>query len=110
MTDITFFCLTPEPDKTYYMEEETDDAWMEDYECQENTFQIVPLSPEESVVDQDNHIRYQYHYFFKELGYFTEEPEPIDPKRNYEQEAHSLITQRNQKLRQQHIELSSNSS
>ncbi|CAO3696998.1 unnamed protein product [Rhizopus stolonifer] len=107
MTEMTFFCLTPEPDEIDYAEEESDDSWMEDYECQENTFDIVPLSPEESTIDKDNHIHTQYHFFFKELGFFTEEPEPIDPNRNYEQEASAFLNQRNKKIRQKHIDISS---
>ncbi|KAG1152279.1 hypothetical protein G6F37_001412 [Rhizopus arrhizus] len=101
---MTFFCLTSDQDPDYYREEEyDDDSWMEDKECQENTFLIIPLSPEETTIDKDNHIHTTFHFFFKELGYFTEEPEPIDPDRDYEQEARTLLDQRNKKIRQEHI-------
>jgi hypothetical protein len=108
---IKFFCLTSEQDDTNCFCEEEDDeddgSWMNDDECQENTFLIIPLTPEETTIDKDNHIHTTFHFFFKELGYFTEEPEPIDPSRDYEQEARRLFDQRDKKARQKHVDLSS---
>ncbi|KAL0087432.1 hypothetical protein J3Q64DRAFT_1608042, partial [Phycomyces blakesleeanus] len=106
-----FLSLTPdEEDAPYfeYEEEEELPTWMDDCEVQENLFQILPLTPEESRIDKDNHIVQSNpcYYFFEELGYFTEEPEPIDPTRDYEAEAEQLIQERN-RTRQKHIDISS---
>ncbi|RCI00401.1 hypothetical protein CU098_010368 [Rhizopus stolonifer] len=102
-------CLTPEEDEYQYDDdcEQQDVCWLDDCECQENLATILPLIPEAYVVDKDNHIQNVdgTHMFFEELGYFTEEPEPIDPTRDYEAEAQQLIEERN-KTRKQHIDLS----
>ncbi|KAF7722181.1 hypothetical protein EC973_003561 [Apophysomyces ossiformis] len=102
--------LTPEDEdnNNYCQEEEEEDVccWLDDCEAQENLFQIIPLTPEESVIDNQNHIQSNsIKVFFEELGYFTEEPEPIDPTRDYDAEAKQLIAERN-KTRKQHIQLS----
>ncbi|KAG2231293.1 hypothetical protein INT48_006404 [Thamnidium elegans] len=44
-------------------------------------------------------------FFFEEIGIIYDEPEPIDPSRDYEAEAKILIEERN-KTRKHHIELS----
>ena len=110
---LIFFSLTPEDDDDIYPQspqdyEEPITNWMEDSECQENLFQIVSLTPEETIIDKDNHLSTSYQLFFEELGYLTEEPEPIDPTRDYEQEARELQSRRENKrvVRQKHIELS----
>ncbi|OBZ91700.1 hypothetical protein A0J61_00253 [Choanephora cucurbitarum] len=103
-------CLTPEEDD-YPYEDQYDDqqdiCWLDDCECQENLATILPLIPEACIVDKDNHIQSMdgIHVFFEELGYFTEEPEPIDPTRDYDAEAKQLLEERN-KTRKQHIDLS----
>ncbi|KAI9478338.1 MAG: hypothetical protein EXX96DRAFT_570457 [Benjaminiella poitrasii] len=106
--------LTPEEDDYDYYSQDNDTItttyaanWMEDSECQENLATILPLNPEECVVDENNHIQNVdgIHLFFEELGYLTEEPEPIDPTRDYEAEAKILIEERN-KTRKQHVDLS----
>ncbi|KAI8393808.1 uncharacterized protein BYT42DRAFT_486320, partial [Radiomyces spectabilis] len=81
-------------------------TWLEDSECQENLFQILPLNPEETVVDSNNHIQTHIKLFFEELGYLTEEPEPIDPNVDYEALNEALMKERNNKLRRHHIDLS----
>jgi hypothetical protein len=104
---LQLLCLTPEEDEYQYDDyEETDITWIDDSECQENLATILPLNPEECIIDSDNHIQSMdgYHLFFEELGYFTEEPEPIDPTRDYEAEAKILIEERN-KTRKQHVDL-----
>ncbi|CAO0797542.1 unnamed protein product [Mucor circinelloides] len=108
---LVFFSLTPEDDnddlyptspQDYENEECT---WIDDSECQENLFQIISLTPEETIIDKDNHIQTSFKLFFEELGYLTEEPEPIDPNRDYEQEAKDLLNQRDRKVRQKHVDL-----
>ncbi|KAI8391233.1 uncharacterized protein BYT42DRAFT_556123 [Radiomyces spectabilis] len=80
--------------------------WLDDSECQENLTHIWALSPEETIIDAENHIHTtEIKMFCEELGVFTEEPEPIDPTRDYEAEAALLIEERN-KTRQKHINLS----
>jgi hypothetical protein len=107
-TGLQLLCLTPEEDEYQYddYEEETDITWIDDCECQENLGTILSLSPEACIVDSDNHILSMdaYHLFFEELGCFTEEPEPIDPTRDYDAEAKQLIEERN-KTRKQHVDL-----
>lgn len=105
---LVFFSLTPEEDEDSYIEEEEDVCtWIDDSECQENLFHILPLTPEETRIDKDNHIHTTFKLFFEELGYLTEEPEPIDPTRDYEAEAKELLSQRDcKKMRQKHVELS----
>ncbi|KAI8386964.1 hypothetical protein BD560DRAFT_383358 [Blakeslea trispora] len=108
MTNMIFFSLTPEEVQLPLNEEEEQEPypWLDDSECQENLAHILSLTPEESIIDKDNHILSFCQLFFKELGYLTEEPEPIDPSRDYEQEARDLSTQRDRKLRQKHVDLS----
>jgi hypothetical protein len=110
---LVFFSLTPEKDDHLYPQspqdyyEETN--WIDDSECQENLFHIVSLTPEETIIDEDNHcIDTSYHLFFEELGYLTEEPESIDPTRDYEKEAIEFLNQRDNKkvVRQKHVDLS----
>ena len=111
---LIFLTLTSEDDDDLYPQdyEEPTTNWMEDSECQENLFQIVSLTPEETIIDKDNHLSTSYHLFFEELGYLTEDPEPIDPTRDYEQEARELQSRRENKrvVRQKHIELSNSPS
>lgn len=107
---LVFFSLTPEEeeDVSYIEDESKQDVrtWIEDSECQENLFHILSLAPEETIIDKDNRIHTTCKLFFEELGYLTEEPEPIDPTRDYEAEAKELFNQRNCiKTRQKHIEL-----
>ncbi|KAI9251054.1 hypothetical protein BY458DRAFT_524162 [Sporodiniella umbellata] len=107
---IEFLSLTPEDDDYDYRldQEEETYYWVDDSECQENLATIVTLSPEECTVDAENHLvctTTDAHVFFEELGYFTEEPEPIDPSRNYELEAQILLAERD-KTRKKHVELS----
>lgn len=108
--NLVFFSLTPEEDDKYMYchssEEEDVCTWIDDSECQENLCDIIALMPEETTIDKDNHIHTTYKFFFEELGYFTEEPEPIDPNRDYDQEAKDLLNQRNKKVRQKHINIS----
>lgn len=100
--------LTPEEDEYQYNdhEEDTDITWVDDCECQENLPTILSLNPEESIIDGDNHIQSMdgHKLFFEELGCFTEEPEPIDPTRDYDAEAKILIEERN-KTRKHHVDL-----
>lgn len=92
--------------------------WLEDCELQENLFQIIPLTPEETICDKDNHIiQTDQHVFFEELGYFCEEPEPIDPTVDYEADYKERMDRQQQQLkkngraralqRQQHVDLES---
>ncbi|KAI8882786.1 hypothetical protein K501DRAFT_285712 [Backusella circina FSU 941] len=109
---LQFMSLTPEDNDDQYKYDEQDEEeynWIDDCECQENLATILPLSPEECVIDKDNHILNVngIKLFFEELGYLTEEPEPIDPSRDYEAEAQVLLEQRNKMNRKLHIELSS---
>ncbi|CAO3660588.1 unnamed protein product [Rhizopus stolonifer] len=99
--------LTPEEDDyDYNIDQEEETYWVDDCECQENLATIVTLSPEECTIDAQNHIQTSdVKVFFEELGYFTEEPEPIDPTRNYELEAKILLAER-EKTRKKHIDLS----
>ncbi|KAI8086493.1 uncharacterized protein BX664DRAFT_335941 [Halteromyces radiatus] len=108
--------LTDDDSNTYnYNEEEEDDQieWMDDYETQENLFQIIPLMPEETCCDKDNHIIASTKIFFEELGYVCDEPEPLDPTRDYEaeyrQRTESLQQQlnNNNRRRQRHVDLAS---
>ncbi|KAI9256866.1 hypothetical protein EDC94DRAFT_522969 [Helicostylum pulchrum] len=111
---LIFFSLTPEEDNDSYPQspqdyEESATNWIDDSECQENLFHILSLTPEETIIDKDNHcIITSFQIFFEELGYFTEEPEPIDPNRDYEAEAKILLNQRDNKkvVRQKHVDLS----
>jgi hypothetical protein len=103
-----FFSLTPEDntEECYPpLNDEEPCNWIEDSECQENLFHIVALTPEETVIDENNHIHTTFTFFFQELGYLTEEPEPIDPNRDYEKEAKDLLSQRDKKVRQKHVYL-----
>jgi hypothetical protein len=108
--NLVFFSLTPEEeDESMYChssDEEDMCTWIDDSECQENLCDIISLTPEETTIDKDNHIQTTYKFFFEELGYFTEEPEPIDPTRDYDQEAKDLLNRRNKKVRQNHINIS----
>ncbi|KAI7869212.1 hypothetical protein BDF14DRAFT_1714805, partial [Spinellus fusiger] len=99
-----FLLLTSEEDNySYYEDKDTKDTstplctWIDDCEVQENLFEILPLTPEESRIDKDNHIIQSNpcKYFFEELGYFTQEPDLIDPSRDYEAEAQVLVKKRN---------------
>ncbi|SAM08394.1 hypothetical protein [Absidia glauca] len=102
-------------DRTYVNQEPMID-WLEDCEVQENLFQIIPLTPEETCCDQDNHIiqPQQVSLFFEELGILYDEPEPIDPSRDYEAE-YQLHTKQLEELyslkkrarRQHHMHLDS---
>jgi hypothetical protein len=108
---LVFFSLTPEDDEDSYPQspqdyQEPQCTWIDDSECQENLFHIVSLTPEETTIDKDNHILTTIQLFFEELGYLTEEPEPIDPSRDYDQEARDLLSQRDKKVRQKHVDLS----
>lgn len=84
-------CLTAEDDYSTEQEDSTIYWLNEDdhYECHENLGTIIPLGTEECIVDTNNHIQNLngFHLFFEELGVLTEEPEPIDPNRDYEGEA-----------------------
>lgn len=106
---LQLMCLTPEDDYQYNDEEQDQEEynWIDDCECQENLATILSLNPEECMIDSENHIQNVdgAHLFFEELGCFTEEPEPIDPTRDYDAEAKILIEERN-KTRKQHVELS----
>ena len=106
--------LTPEDDDfdNYNNNNTNDDSedydtcnWIDDSECQENLFQIVPLMPEETTIDKDNHIHTHFKLFFEELGYLTEEPEPIDPTRDYDEEARQMLEERD-RTRQKHVNVS----
>ncbi|KAI7857245.1 hypothetical protein BDC45DRAFT_502054 [Circinella umbellata] len=103
--------LTPEDDDldNYNNNDDSEDYdtcnWIDDSECQENLFQIVPLMPEETTIDKDNHIHTHFKLFFEELGYLTEEPEPIDPTRDYDAEAKQMLEERD-RTRQKHVNVS----
>lgn len=109
MLDFEILPLTPdegeENNYNYTAEEEEPCNWLEDSECQENLFCIVPLMPEETVIDENNHCQSHIKLFFEELGYLTEEPEPIDPTRDYDAEARQLLEER-EKTRPRHVDLS----
>ncbi|KAI7869568.1 hypothetical protein BDF14DRAFT_1782752 [Spinellus fusiger] len=81
--------------------DENDAILLDDVEYQESIFDILSLAPEESYTE-DNHIKTHSHIFFKELGYLTEEPEPIDPTRDYAEEATKLYTSRCHRIHQPH--------
>ncbi|GAA5810599.1 hypothetical protein MFLAVUS_004022 [Mucor flavus] len=108
-----FVCLTPEEDDYQYdddyynQQEEEIYTWIDDSECQENLATILLLNPEECITDKNNHIKSMdgVQLFFEEIGIIYDEPEPIDPSRDYEAEAKILIEERN-KTRKHHIELS----
>ncbi|OBZ82078.1 hypothetical protein A0J61_09871, partial [Choanephora cucurbitarum] len=106
MSEFVFFSLTPEEVQLPSTDEQETCQWLDDSECQENLTHILSLTPEETMIDKDNHILTFCQLFFKELGYLTEEPEPIDPSRDYEQEARDLLSQRDKKMRQKHVDLS----
>ncbi|KAI9321399.1 hypothetical protein BX666DRAFT_1839117, partial [Dichotomocladium elegans] len=102
--------LTSDDDCNYSNIDEPDDSdmicnWMDDSECQENLFTILSLTPEESTIDENNHIHFDVRLFFEELGCLTEEPEPIDPTRDYDEEARLLLEERN-RTRQKHVDVS----
>ncbi|KAG1292117.1 hypothetical protein G6F61_009595 [Rhizopus arrhizus] len=102
---LEFISLTPDEEEYECNIEEEEIHWIDDCECQENLATLLPLSPEECIIDQENHIQTTDHYlFFEELGCFTEEPEPIDPNRDYEAEAKALLEER-EKTRKKHIDL-----
>ncbi|CEI98948.1 hypothetical protein RMCBS344292_13043 [Rhizopus microsporus] len=106
---LQFISLTPEEDDYDYnnssFDQEEETYWIDDCECQENLATILPLNPEECTIDEDNHIQStDVHVFFEELGYFTEEPEPIDPTRDYEAEAKLLLEERD-KTRKKHVDI-----
>lgn len=109
---LVFFSLTPEDEDGMYLQSPQDfeeTTWIDDSECQENLFHILSLTPEETIVDKDNHcIHTSFQIFFEELGYLTEEPEPIDPTRDYDLEAKEFLNQRDNKkiVRQKHVDLS----
>lgn len=107
-----FVCLTPEEDEyneDYYNNQGDEEIynWIDDSECQENLATILPLNPEECIIDSENHILHMngIQLFFEEIGILYDEPEPIDPSRDYEAEAKILIEERN-KTRKHHIDLS----
>ncbi|CAO3589794.1 unnamed protein product [Absidia cylindrospora] len=85
--------------------------WIEDCQVQENLFQIIPLTPEETICDKDNHIiKPNVDVFFEELGFICDEPEPIDPGRDYEaeykqQQQKYNSNARRQRQRQRHVDL-----
>ncbi|ORZ21215.1 hypothetical protein BCR42DRAFT_407093 [Absidia repens] len=89
--------------------------YLDDCESQENLFQIISLTPEETRIDQDNHIiPADIHVFFEELGFICEEPDSIDPTRDYEAEYKERMDLQQQQLikngkarRQHHIDLES---
>lgn len=109
---LVFFSLTPEDEDDMYPQSPQDyeeTTWIDDSECQENLFCILSLTPEETIVDKDNHcIHTSFQIFFEELGYFTEEPEPIDATKDYDLEAKEFLNQRDNKkiVRQKHVDLS----
>jgi hypothetical protein len=105
---LQIMCLTSEEDDYHYYTEEEECNWIDDCECQENLATILPLNPEECIVDKDNHIQNMdgIQLFFEEIGIIYDEPEPIDPTRDYEAEAQILIEERN-KTRKQHVDLES---
>lgn len=89
--------------------------YLDDCESQENLFQIISLTPEETRIDQDNHIiPADIHVFFEELGFICDEPDVIDPTRDYEAEYKQRMDLQQQQLikngqarRQRHIDLES---
>ncbi|CDH59108.1 hypothetical protein RO3G_02272 [Lichtheimia corymbifera JMRC:FSU:9682] len=107
-----FEILTLAPEDDYNYNNNIDDPdestvcnYIDDSFCQENLFQILPLMPEESSIDENNHIHSHVKLFFEELGVLTEEPEPIDPTRDYDAEARQLLEERD-RTRQKHVQLS----
>ncbi|KAI8967164.1 hypothetical protein BDF20DRAFT_902110 [Mycotypha africana] len=132
---LQLMCLTPEEeeypysfeasDNNYDNDDDADDVmnhvyndnahiqWLDDSECQENLATILPLNPEVCMIDSDNHIQPMdgVHLFFEELGYFCQEPEPIDPTRDYdaefiqERDDKKKATFANERQRRHHIDL-----
>lgn len=104
---LQLMCLTADEDDYNYQQEEQepDIYWLDDYECQENLGTILALGTEECVIDDDNHIQSLngIKLFFEELGVITEEPEPIDPNYDYEEEGRLFLQERN-KHRKFHID------
>lgn len=107
---LNFLSLTDDDENHFNYDYEDEDVckWMDDSECQENLPTIFSLNPEECIVDADNHIKNVdgLKLFFEELGYLCEEPEPIDPSRDYDAEAAKLLEERN-RTRKMHVQLSS---
>ncbi|ORX44086.1 hypothetical protein DM01DRAFT_1271265, partial [Hesseltinella vesiculosa] len=70
---------------------------------------ILPLVPEETRIDQENHCCCQKwddpttHLFFPELGYFTEEPDPIDPTIDYAAEYKTVQERQNRLQHMTHL-------
>jgi hypothetical protein len=108
MPGFQILCLAADDMSNDYYEEDDVCNWMDDCQCQENLPTLLSLAPEECIIDQDNHIQSVdgVKLFFEELGYLTEEPESIDPTRDYEGEARILLEERNKSTRKLHINLS----
>ncbi|KAI8086546.1 uncharacterized protein BX664DRAFT_336121 [Halteromyces radiatus] len=85
-----------------------DGCWLDDSLSQENLTDIMILTPDETTTDNSNHIcTTSIRLFFDELGYLTEEPQPIDPTKNYAEEFEARVAQHTyKKTRRRHIDLS----
>ncbi|CAO3589802.1 unnamed protein product [Absidia cylindrospora] len=87
----------------------TTPCWVDDSLCQESLMDILTLTPDVTTTDSGNHITESIHLFFEEIGHLTEEPQPIDPSKDYLAEYHErleLQQQRYKKSRRHHIEIS----
>ncbi|KAI8331668.1 hypothetical protein BC941DRAFT_438111 [Chlamydoabsidia padenii] len=91
------------------MTPETTAYWVDDSLCQENLPTIITLTADETTIDSMNHIHNDnIHLFFEELGYLTEEPQPLDPTRDYLAEYHERLEHQQKlykKSRRHHIDL-----
>lgn len=89
--------------------ETTTPCWVDDSICQENLMDIMTLTPDVTTTDSGNHICGNIHLFFEEIGHLTEEPQPIDPSKDYLAEYQERLEQQKQrykKSRRHHIEIS----
>lgn len=91
--------LTPdEPDNHFAIlqltpDEPTEPIWSENqdyYDYDENTpddlLELLPLTPDITYTTENNQLHCEPRLFFEELGVLSEEPEQIDPSRDYEKE------------------------
>jgi hypothetical protein len=78
--------LTPdEPiEINYYSQESTHYGYFDT--TQDDLLEIMPLTPDITSVTDTNQLHCDIRLFFEEIGVLSEEPEPIDPNRDYEKE------------------------
>jgi hypothetical protein len=78
--------LTPdEPIEITYTQEDLS-YFQFDQDTPDDLLEILPLTPDITSTTDDNQLYCEPRLFFEELGVLTEEPEPIDPNRDYGKE------------------------